>query len=207
MESQPRPRPELEPSGPVAGGIRWRSRYHDLLDLQRREMGVEKIDDPAGEKAPDRPEPAMAGAPHIGSTPTTEARVGGEYVYHARAFDGDTDGFTWYFEKSAPGMAVDRHTGMVTWTPSEGGFVEVVLCVRSLYGKTARQGWTICVRKAAAVHAPVLNKRFCQALRRNAARRAHPIRIVWREGRRREDANRQAAPPGAPRRVATPLRV
>lgn len=207
MESQPRLRPKLEPPAPVNGGIRWRSRYHDLLDLQQRERDLQKTDDPAGEDASARPEAPEDGAPHIGSTPAPEARVGEEYIYQARAFDCDTNGFTWYFEKGAPGMAVDRHTGKVTWTPTEGGMVEVVLCARSLYGKTARQSWTICVRKAAAVREPVPNKRFCEALRRQAARRTQPIRAVWREGRRRDDANRQAAPPGAPRRVAMPLRV
>lgn len=138
---------QLEPAAPVAGGIRWHHHYHDILEHSRRCGLIFNNPDQPCDREPDEPPRGTDGAPIVSSTPPPEARVGAEYIYRARAYDGFTDGFTWYFEKSPEGMRVDRHTGRVTWVPAEGGYVEAVLCARSVYGGESRQRWTICVRR------------------------------------------------------------
>ena len=162
-------RPDMEASAPVSGGMRWRSNYQDRLERYgRRPRYI--IDTPV--ESPEREfrerEPGAILAPGIAGTPPVEARAGELYVHQPRASDGIVDAFTWYFEKSPSGMTVDRHTGKVAWTPSEGGYAEVVLCARSLYGAVGRQSWSICVRKAAAVRVFKANARFLKALRRKA---------------------------------------
>lgn len=201
-------RPQLDPLAPVMGGGRWRTLSHQLLDLCRLDKGLTVSDPDAPIPTdPDAYENEAAAAPHIGSTPPTEARVGEECVYQARAFDSDTDGFTWYFEKSVPGMQVDRHTGEMRWTPTEGGSVEVVLCARSVFGAVARQAWTICVRKPAA-RKSTINRRFSEAARRKNLRKIQPIRFLWHAGRRQGIVfHRALAPPAARPRAAMPLRV
>lgn len=201
-------RNKLDLPAPVAGGIRWRRRYRDIIDLCRgRGFAIHDPDEPSsGEPAP--PEPGLLLAPRIVSIPPPEARVGREYVYRARACDGIADGFTWYFEKNAPGMTVDRHSGKVTWIPSEGGNVEVVICAASVYGASSRQSWTLCVRKAALSRPFKANMRFQNALRRKAARAGRPFLPVWRRPRRLYGMECQAADPPVNRRpAAVALRI
>ncbi len=103
-------------------------------------------------------------------------------------------------------MTVDRHTGKVAWTPREGGWVEVVLSARSVYGAVSRQAWTICVRKAAGVRKAMPNPRYAAALRKkfSGARR---VRFSWLlSGRWTGFQCRTTAPPGDRPRVALPLR-
>lgn len=198
----------LEPPAPVAGGIRWRRRYHDIFDSCRHDRGLILCDPEKPEKEPSIPEQGMDGAPLIPSIPPPEARAGAEYIYPARAFDGITNGFTWYFEKSPAGMRVDRHTGKVSWTPSEGGYVDVILAARSLYGAASRQCWTICVRRAAVVHNPVVNARYRAALQKKAARAIRPLLTPWTKAKRQNLTSRRAtAPPGARPPAAIPLRI
>ena len=194
---------ELEPPAPVMGGARWRRRFHDIADMCRSAGRFV-----FGAPPPAEPEPGAVLNPQIVSLPPPEARVGREYVYHARAQAANIDGFTWYFEESAPGMAVDRHTGRVTWLPSDGGYVEVVLCARSVYGASSRQGWTLCVRKAAPLRKCAPNPRYAAAALRKRLRRTRRLRFFWLGTRRRIGLpGRAAAPPGAPQPVAVPLRI
>lgn len=208
----------IEALGPAEGGLRWRTRQDDLFDLCRLDKGLVAYDpdDPYKPAAPEpdthTPGPQAAG-PWIASLPPPEGRAGEEYVYQARACDAATTGFTWYFEKSPAGMTVDRHSGMVTWTPEDGGYVEVVLCARSLYGAVARQSWTVCVRRAAVVRRPSPNPRFAACLRKRAApgrpKPYHsPLRPVWRKGTRTPDpCRRTTGPPADRHRRAMPLRI
>ena len=134
-----------------------------------------------------------------------------EYVYQARAFDGIADGFTWSLAEGPPGMAIDRHSGKLAWTPAEGGYVDVVLSVRSVYGATASQRWTVCVRKAVAARPFTPNPRIRAALcRKHARTRPLPTRFhsVWRAPVKPPDVHRRpTGPPASRRRAAIPLRV
>ncbi len=200
---------ELEPLAPVMGGGRWRRPRHDIVDLCRRYGGV-VLNPPSRSSRTAHSEPGEVLDPLFVSTPPSEARVGGAYVYRARAHAAGIDGFTWYFEKRPPGMVVDRHTGAVVWTPAEGGYFEVVLCAASLYGAASRQSWTICVRKAVAVRRVAPNPRFAAASlrKRRGLRGAGLFRIFWgAEGRRVDPQCRPAAPPGGRPAAAFSLRL
>lgn len=201
---------KIEPPAPVSGGGRWRARYHDVMELCRRDRGLTVHDPDAPIHDETDPEmPDRCSGPHIVSAPPPEARVGAEYVYHARAYDSGADGFTWYFEKSLPGMRIDRHSGAMTWTPAKGGYVEVIVCARSVFGAVSRQSWTLCVRKTPAVRAPAINRRFRDAVRRLALREARrpPPRFCWREGWSPAGVDRRAtSPPRVRLRGASPLR-
>ncbi len=195
-----------DPPAPVVGGCRWRRPFHDIADMCRQAGGF-VLGEPARPRPPAAPVPEAVIAPLITSTPPPEARVGEQYVYHARAHAADMTGFTWYFEKSVPGMTVDRHTGKVAWTPSAGGWTEVALCARSVYGAMSRQDWTICVRKAAAIGKAAPNPRYAAAVLRKRLLGARPIGRVWRAERRRSGfSGRATGPPGGRPRVALPLR-
>ena len=218
-------RPDMEASAPVSGGMRWRSDYHDRLERYGRppryifDNPVEMLEEECRER-----EPGAILAPRIAGAPPTKAMAGDMYVYQARASDGVVDGFTWYLEECPPGMVVDRHTGKVSWTPFEGGYAEVVLCARSLYGAVGRQSWTVSVRKAAAVRIFVANARFLAALRRKAiananaeavrpARSPHDLQDVpllplfLRRCRYTGPALRAPPFPGERSRFAVPLRM
>ena len=195
----------LEPPAPVSGGMRWRDRNLDIINSLRRVRGVRPIDPdaPVG-GAVYVPESGTL-APNILSVPPPEAGSGEEYVYHARAYDGIADGFTWYFEECPPGMTVDRHSGEVRWTPSEGGHARVVLCARSVYGAFSRQCWTLCVRKAATIRPSTTNLRFRSALRWKATRTTAPrLPLPWKNpvnpvaAARRSTAPPTARPPPTP---------
>ena len=203
-------RPPLLSPAPVSGGMRWRRPYHDIFDLCLLDKGLTPHD-------PDRPmptEPApsaveKAVGPRIVSVPPAEARVGSEYIYQARACDSYVDGFTWYLETRVAGMAVERHTGKLSWTPAAGGYVEIELCARSVHGPVARQHWTVCVRKATPICHFTANRRFQQALCHRTVRRTPPLLFSWRHAGRRNAAPgfRATAPPPVLSRVAVPLRL
>lgn len=201
----------IETHAPVNGGMRWRTRDHDALWCIRRNggAGVRDFDEPA-EKSPFTDVPEIRAAPVLTAQPPEEARVGTEYVFQARAHADYVDGFTWYLEEAAPGMSVDRHTGLVTWLPPEGGHIRVVLCARSLYGAEARQSWTILVRKPAPSRTAVANPRFRLALSRKAAKNAGQLWffLIWRRKMRWLVVRVAAtAPPPPPSSVAMPLRI
>jgi hypothetical protein len=195
------------------GGMRWRTRAHDYADESRRRRNAYW----QGYGVPPKAEivrlsgaeaPAIIG-PRIVSNLPEEGRAGEECVYSARALDDAVNGFTWYLEKAAPGMVVDRYTGVVSWTPADGGRFEVVLCAATVHGRVARQVWTILVRKARAVRRAVPVARFREALRRKALRiPISPFRCLWRAAKRHAvTGHRPAAPPGRLSPPAMPLRI
>lgn len=205
--------PPPAPPAPVTGGMRWRDPLQDLYDyvrvLERRSGKTPRIEPSPSE--PEEPaEPVGPCGPHISTTPPEEAQVGAEYVYQPKALDGIANGFTWFLEEAPPGMSVDRHTGRVAWTPADGGHTEVVLGVRSQYGKFTRQRWHICVRKPPAVRRSVPNHRFRAALRRRGRAPLPAPRFSWRAASKQRPPPRftpSTAPPETRRGAALPLRL
>lgn len=195
------------PQSPVSGGMRWRRPHHAYAG-RCRGLAFHDPELPERDDAP-QPEPGAITAPRIVSAPPAEARVGEEYVYHARAYDANVAGFTWYFETSPAGMAIDRHTGRLTWTPSEGGYREVAVCARSVYGAESKQAWTVRVRKAAHVRAVTPNPRFREALRRKFRRAPRRSGHVRRAANRKpvHISTRATAPPAGRPRAVMPLRI
>lgn len=194
-----------EPPAPVTGGMRWRDRNIDIINSLRRVRGRRPIDPDAPAGGGDYAVEPGRIAPTIVSNPGSEARIGEEYIYQARACDGIADGFTWYFEECPPGMTVDRHSGEVRWTPSEGGRAEVALCARSVYGAFSRQRWTLCVRKAVRLRPSTANPRFRGALRWKAAKAATPrLLLLWRGCKRPTGAARNSTAPPPARPPPTP---
>ena len=202
---------QIEPSAPVAGGLRWRRRSHDVFDCCRGKGFVIGDPDAPLETEPPQPEPGAVLAPQIVSAPPPEARAGEEYVYQARAFDGIADGFTWSVLTGPSEIVVDRHSGKLSWTPAAGGYVDIVLSARSLYGASAEQRWTVRVHKAAPVHRFAPNPRIREALRRKKIRVGPlPTRFhsVWRAPRKSPGAPcRPTGPPSLRLRAALPLRL
>lgn len=205
------PHTMTEPVAPVVGGLHWRTPYFGVIDLFRkpRNASVCGSDDAPEKKAPSLSEPEATTAPHILSVPLRETSAREEYVYQPRAYDSNCTGFTWYLQKGPPHMRVDRSSGKLTWTPSKGGYVEIILCVRNVYGGTARQSWRLCIRKAPVIHIPVINTRFTEALKRKSAHTPLPAPIFWRkEGRRTGPRSLPAtAPPVERFRADIPLRM
>ena len=208
---------QIEPPAPVVGGLRWRSRSHDIIALCRgRGFVIADPDAPPEAEEQPSPEPGAALAPRLVSTPPPEARAGVEDIYQARAFDGIADGFTWSVAEGPPGMTIDRHSGKLSWTPMEGGYVDVSLCARSVYGAMTNQRWTVCVRKAVAARPFAPNPRIQAALRRKQARknRIRPLptrsHSVWRTPVKQPGTPLRptgAGPPSTRLRAALPLRV
>lgn len=207
-------RQQSDDFGPVTGGMRWRVRYRDLADYCQRNpaAATDDVDDSPPAVKPPAPEPVAARGPFITFTPPAEARVGEDYVVQAKAYDSHIVGFNWYFKKDCcpPGMVVDRYTGEIRWTPTDGGHYQATLCCSTLHGNRTEITWTICVRKAAQVRSVTPHPRFQCALRRKTALLPAPRLpyVVWRQVRRPLDAiNRATAPPGVFRPVAYALRL
>jgi DNA-binding MarR family transcriptional regulator len=58
--------------------------------------------------------------PYFIRSPTDHGKVGEDYLYFAEAYDPDEEDVLTYSLINAPvGMAIDQHTGMVTWSPTE----------------------------------------------------------------------------------------
>lgn len=207
----------IEPLAPVNGGIRWRRPFSGLVDyvidpdddMASRDGSPETEKTAAAEPDP-VPVPPPAPGPQMVFTPPPEARVGEEYIVRAKAFDPCISGFTWFFKNGhcPPGMTLDRYTGEIRWTPTEGGRFEVTLGCSTVHGRSVTLTWTICVRKAAVVRVAIAHPRFHNAMRRKATRALRRVFIFWRLARRpAESASRAAAPPGPSRAVAYALRL
>ncbi|MCC8190593.1 MAG: Ig domain-containing protein [Planctomycetes bacterium] len=218
-----------EPSSAVQGGIRWwgGGKHHqwtrldfelrrwDPVMLRRSEahriwLDPDYVPQPVVEEpAPENIPPA---GPDIVTDPPAEARVGQAFVYAPRAVDPDIVGFTWFLEAGPEGMTIDRDTGALLWTPEDGGQVEVVICARSLYGRTGRQAFILRVRKPGRRTVPRANHRYQDALCRQARRRERrhfpPVypTVRWSADWRPERFIRGASPPGGRRPAALPLR-
>lgn len=212
MHREPPTRPTtFDPPAPVMGGMRWTrlpgpDPFWEMIQRSPRAPRPQRSA-PAKPTPPPAPEVEGGFALHIVTTPHPEGRRGERYEYRARAYDAQTDGFLWHLEKAAPGMTVDRHTGVVTWTPTDGGRFEVTLRACNLFGKTARQTWTLCIRKPAVHKTPIANARYAAALRHRARRPRRAYSAPRRAPRRAVPARRAASPPDdSLRAAAIPLR-
>lgn len=156
------------------GGMRWGSGDYSSEDYCRL-IGVPHRTFTAEETMP---APLVHVGPRIVTTPPRAARAGTEYVYQAVARDAAVNGFTWSFKKSPPGMAIDRYTGKITWTPESCCRVDVEICAYTHHGHRALQAWTLSVAKAVRVRAFVPNPRFIEALRRKRLRAAGQSQIT-----------------------------
>ena len=185
----------IEPLAPAAGGIRWRPDWQEVTNRSRRYGDACTFHSHADPNHDPEPEPPSPCRPVFTTTPPPEGRAGEEYVYQPSAFDGIANGFTWRLVKAPPGMSIDRHEGVVIWTPAEGGKASVTICARNVYGKESCQSWTICVRKAVVVKTVIRNDRYQTALRRKTRISLR----VWRMSRRIiHAACRATAPPYLP---------
>ena len=204
------PQARTEPVAPVVGGLHWLTPYYGVIDLfwNSSKSPAHGSGDALEKLALSPSEPEAATAPHILSTPLLETMAREKYIYQPRAYDSNCTGFIWYLEKGPPHMRVDRHSGKLTWTPSKGGYAEITLCARSVYGGTARQSWRLCIRKAPVIHTPVINTRFTEALERKSAHVRLPVRVFWRKEGRRAGARSlpATAPPVERFRADIPLR-
>ena len=66
---------------------------------------------------------AVNDAPQITSSAGLSASEGSLYQYNAVASDTDSPTLTWSLVTGPAGMAIDANSGVLTWTPSEGGSV------------------------------------------------------------------------------------
>ncbi len=68
-------------------------------------------------------------APVIASIAVTEAEVGILYTYYVEANDPDGDTLTYSLIRNPSGMEIDKHTGVITWTPNSAGSFGVTVKV------------------------------------------------------------------------------
>ncbi len=100
--------------------------------MQSFRVGVENVND----------------APGIVSVPLTQAVVGEGYIYRVVATDIDRgDELTYSLATWPAGMAIDEHTGVITWLPDlgSGGFANVEIIARDLAGASVAQAFSIDV--------------------------------------------------------------
>ena len=87
--------------------------------------------------------------PEITSTPPTTADIGELYTYDVEATDPDGDTLTFSLTKAPNGMEINASTGLISWTPTEGGNYEVEVQVSDGKGGTDTQPFTILVSATA----------------------------------------------------------
>ena len=101
--------------------------------------------------------------PRITSTPTLGGFQDQEYRYQVTATDEDGDALTFSLAKAPEGMSIDPATGLVTWKPTaeQAGVHEVSVVADDGHGGTARQDFTLSIRKEnrppSITSAPVLS--------------------------------------------------
>ncbi|MFN0054155.1 MAG: putative Ig domain-containing protein [Planctomycetales bacterium] len=90
---------------------------------------------------------APNGPPTITSTASDEATAGLPFEYRAVATDPDGDLPTYFLTQAPAGMAIDRLTGLITWTPtpSQIGSQTATIRVRDGRGGEATQTFTLSV--------------------------------------------------------------
>lgn len=95
---------------------------------------------------------AQAASPHaprvVSAAPPPGVVVGATFVYRSRATGAAPR--RWSLARGPRGMAVNRRTGAVTWTPTRPGRFRVTLLVRNARG-SARQSFRLVVRASPAV--------------------------------------------------------
>ncbi|MBN2410385.1 PKD domain-containing protein [candidate division KSB1 bacterium] len=88
-------------------------------------------------------------APHITSTPVTEAFIDSLYSYQVTAEDEDGDTLKYYIDQGPAGMSIDSLSGLVTWTPVDGqaGDHDIIVSVKDGKTGTDSQNFTVTVIK------------------------------------------------------------
>ena len=88
-----------------------------------------------------------ADAPVISSTPLTITEEGADYSYDVELSDSTKDNLTFSLVKSAPGMTINQHTGLINWTPTrtQAGSYEIEVEVKDNQRKTATQSFVLDV--------------------------------------------------------------
>ncbi len=97
--------------------------------------------------------------PTITSAAPTEAAVNRPYSYTVTASDPDGDALAYYLNEAPAGLAIDRATGEITWTPTEvqiGSNPVEVLVLDGRGGQTA-QSFEIAVNPDVANQRPEFN--------------------------------------------------
>jgi hypothetical protein len=89
--------------------------------------------------------------PKFSSTPATNASVGIQYDYEAKAVDDDGDVLAFSLYSAPEGMSIDSTTGMLLWMPANAGTYDVSLSVYDGI-EEAHQNFSINV---SANHAPL----------------------------------------------------
>jgi hypothetical protein len=91
-------------------------------------------------------------APRITSTPVQMARVGELYLYNVSSNDDDGDQMSYSITTPATGMAIDRQTGSINWTPMRAGVFSVVIKVSDGNGGETIQVFNVTVAEALSPH-------------------------------------------------------
>ncbi len=93
-------------------------------------------------------------APCVYSTPIVHATAGIPYVYDVNGTDPNGNLCAYALAESPAGMAIDVHTGRITWTPSAAGSAVVRVNVTDGAGGSAAQRWTIAVGELPPLNRP-----------------------------------------------------
>ena len=113
------------------------------------------IDQQSFTLTPGTPPPANQ-PPVIRSSAPTSIQLGESYSYPVNAFDPDGDALTYSLATGMfpAGMAIDRATGQVSWTPSSVGSFAVTLQVADPIHPAVAQSFTLDVLRPVATNAP-----------------------------------------------------
>ena len=87
-------------------------------------------------------------APRITSTPIQTARVGELYLYNVISTDDDGDQMDYSVKTPATGLAIDRLTGSIYWTPARAGVFPVAITVSDGNGGETIQVFNITISEA-----------------------------------------------------------
>ncbi len=81
------------------------------------------------------------------STPVVYGNINTEYRYEASATDADNDNLTYSVINEPDGLVIDENTGVITWTSTTLGEVEITLQVNDSKGGIATQKYNILVQE------------------------------------------------------------
>ena len=89
---------------------------------------------------------AVNDPPAITSTPIIEATEGQLYTYDVEATDADIgDVLTFSLDTAPAGMTIDSTTGLIEWTPTQPGDIDVTVRAEDIGGLFDTQSFTIAV--------------------------------------------------------------
>jgi RHS repeat-associated protein len=97
--------------------------------------------------------------PAITSTAPTQAGAENEFAYQVTATDADGDALSYYLSQAPEGLAIDRTTGEIRWTPTASQVGTQTVDVRVLDGRggEANQSFEVTVDPAPINRAPDIN--------------------------------------------------